>query len=58
MEVWCVVVFESGNFTTSIWGVYSTEEKALERKEELLGNKDLSSDNHYLEIKIEKHLVS
>lgn len=54
MEVWTVTVFESGDFTTSVWGVYSTEEKAEAYKAKLLAD-DLNKDGYYLEVSVTRH---
>lgn len=56
MEVWTVTVFESGDFTTSVWGVHSTEEKAEAHKKNLLES-DLNKDGYYLEVTVAKHVV-
>lgn len=45
--VWVVTVFESGDGSTSPWGVFSTEEKALEYKNSIENNKNLNSDGYY-----------
>ncbi len=35
MKVYCVLVWESGEFTTEIWKVFSDKEKAFAYAEEL-----------------------
>lgn len=57
MNIYTVTVFENGDMTTSVWGVYDTEEKALKRKEELVNNVDLNSNGYYLEVSVDKHEV-
>ncbi len=58
VEVWCVTVFESGDFTTSVWGVHSTEEKAEAHKKELLeGELNNDEDGNYLVVEVTKHKV-
>lgn len=57
MKVWTVTVYENGDMTTSVWGVYDSVEKAKKRKEELLSNKELNSDGYYLDVKIDEHEV-
>ena len=57
MNIWTVTVFENGDMTTSVWGVYDSLEKAEKRKEELLSNKELNNDGYYLVIEIEEHEV-
>lgn len=57
MEVWTLVVFESGEMEKSVWGVYSTKEKAEKAKEETLNTVGLNSDGCYLEVSISKHIV-
>lgn len=57
MKIWTVTVFENGDMTTSIWGVYDSLKKADKRKEELLSNKELNSDGYYLVVEIEEHEV-
>ena len=56
MEVYTVTVFESGDFTTSVWGVFDSEEKAEAYKVGLL-NSDLNKSGSYLEVTVSKHQV-
>lgn len=56
MEVWIVTVFESGDFSTSVWGVYHDEDKAEAYKKELLEG-ELNKDGYYLEVTVTKHTV-
>jgi uncharacterized protein YfcZ (UPF0381/DUF406 family) len=57
MNVWTVTVFENGDMTTSVWGVYDSKEKAEKYKEELMNNTELNSGGYYLEITILEHEV-
>ena len=58
-KVWVVNVFESGDATTSPWGVFSTEEKALEYKKAVEDNEDLNSDEdgYYTIVTVSSHDV-
>jgi uncharacterized protein YfcZ (UPF0381/DUF406 family) len=58
MKVWTVVVFENGDMTTSVWGVYDSKEKAEKHKEELMNDTELNSDGYYLKVKISEHEVN
>lgn len=55
--VWVVTVFESGDGSTSPWGVFSTEEKALEYKNSIENNKGLNSDGYYTEVTVTSHEI-
>ncbi|WP_277680370.1 hypothetical protein [Gracilibacillus dipsosauri] len=57
MKVWAVTVFENGDMSTSVWGIYDSREKAETYKEELLNDKELNSDGYYLEVTISEHEV-
>lgn len=57
MNVCVVVVFESGDMTTSVWGVFDSEDKAEKYKAELMGDKELNSDGYYLAVAVSKHEV-
>ncbi|NRG47345.1 hypothetical protein HRF87_21705 [Bacillus sp. CRN 9] len=57
MKVYAVVVFESGDMTTSVWGIFDKGEKAEKYRQELLANKELNSDGYYLEVKVTEHEV-
>lgn len=56
MEVWTVTVFESGDFSTEVWGVFDSESKAEAFKKEQLES-ELNSGDYYLEVKIQHHEV-
>ena len=57
MTVWTVVVFENGDMTTKVWGVFDSEEKANAYKDELMSNTELDSDGYYLEVTVSEHKV-
>ena len=57
MKVWAVTVFESGDFSTSVWGVYDSEAKANAYKEELLAS-DLNKGDYYLDVAVTGHEVN
>lgn len=56
MKVYVLNVFESGDMTTSPWGVYFSKEDAEKEKVDLL-NGDLNKDGYYLEIDVTEHEV-
>lgn len=55
-KVWTVTVFESGDFTTEVWAVYSNEEDANKYKDELLAG-PLNKGEHYLQVSVEENEV-
>jgi hypothetical protein len=57
VKVYAVTVFENGDMTKSVWGVFGTKEKAEQRKEELSNDTELNSDGYYLEIAVSEHEV-
>jgi uncharacterized protein YfcZ (UPF0381/DUF406 family) len=57
MKVWTVTVFENGDMTTSVWGVYDSKEKAEKRKEKLVNDTELNGDGYYLAVTISEHEV-
>lgn len=58
MTVFAVTVFESGDMTTSVWGVFDSKEKAEKYEAELMKDVELNSDGHYLVVAISEHKVS
>lgn len=58
MKVWAVTVFENGDMTTSVWGVFDSEEKAIKQKEEWINDTELNSDGYYLEVTVSEHEVN
>lgn len=56
LEVWVVTVFESGDGTTSPWGVYTNEEAAEAHKADLMES-ELNKDGYYLQVDVSKHEV-
>lgn len=57
MKVYTVTVFENGDMSTSVWGVFDSEEKAEKYKSELMNDKELNSDGYYLEVTVSGHEV-
>lgn len=57
MKVYAVTVFESGDMTTSVHGVFDSEEKAEKYKDELMSDTELNSDGYYLDVTVTKHEV-
>ena len=55
-KVYIVTVFESGDFTTSVWAVYSKLELAEKYKAEL-EESELNRDGYYVEATITEHEV-
>ena len=57
MKVYAVIVFDSGDMTTSVWDVFSTRENAEKYKQELLSDRELNSDGYYLKVNVSEHKV-
>lgn len=57
MKVWTVTVFESGDGTTTVWGVYFNEDEANAYKEKLMNDPENFENGYYLEAKVEGHEV-
>lgn len=59
LTVHTVTVFENGDGTTSVWGVFYEEKDAKEYEEKLLASELNDADaGYYLEVTIESHKVS
>lgn len=57
MKVYTVSVFESGDMTTKVWGVFDTLEKAEKYKDELNNDIELNDGDYYLTVGIAEHEV-
>ena len=58
MKVYTVTVFENGDMTTSVWGVFDSREKAETYEKELLEDEELNSNGLYVSVKIQEFKVS
>lgn len=56
-EVHVVSVFENGDMTTTVWGVFSTKAKAEAYKRKLEEDSELNSDGYHLIPTISSHKV-